>query len=203
MNPKDPVYKLHGAIKRIEDAIPNKDAEGWLRDKLAADRIGWAYRQIEEQHGRRWTSFIDIPPRAAIMEEPDLEIDWSKGMATIQQRYSRGISGSKIRKKPVECEIVILRRDLDRELANSIAPSEATEPTVYTPPFVEFMNRAIQELGLDVNTKIMKKIIVEWFRGNWHEGLGEFSERKIDLMATLIRRVEDQKGGRFDSRRDN
>jgi hypothetical protein len=119
MIPKDPVYKLHGAIKRIEDAMPNEDAEGWLRDKLAADHIGWAYRQIEEQHGRRWTSFIDIPPRAAIMEEPDLEIDWSKGMATIQQRYSRGISGSKIRKKPVECEIVISLRDLDRELANA------------------------------------------------------------------------------------
>ncbi len=127
MIPKDPVYTLHGAIKRIEDTMPNEDAEGWLRDKLEADHIGWAYRQIEEQHGRRWTSFIDIPPRAAIMKEPDLEIDWSKGMATIQQRYSRRISGSKIRKKPVECVIVVSRRDLDRELANSITPSEATD----------------------------------------------------------------------------
>ena len=210
MIPKDPVYKLHGAIKRIEDAMPNEDAEGWLRDKLAADRIGWAYRQIEEQHGRRWTSFIDIPPRAATMEEPDLEIDWSKGMATIQQRYSRGISGSKIRKKPVECEIVISLRDLDRELANATqsrpghpADAETFEskedkprPKRGAPPRYDWQSFDVQVVliahydGLPMSQAEMEEKMLQWCEENWgsQPGLSTVRER----LGPIYRKLKEE-----------
>ncbi len=86
MIPKDPVYKLHGAIKRIEDAMPNEDAEGWLRDKLAAGSIEGAYVWNEDQHSG-CPPLIGILPRAATMEVPGEEIDWSKGTVTVQRRH--------------------------------------------------------------------------------------------------------------------
>ena len=116
MIPKDPVYPLTAAVVRVKDTIPDQDAEGWLRDAIAADRITWAYVWIEARD-HSWPSLIDILPMAAIMEVPDLEVDWLKGTAAVRTRY-RGV---------VECPVVVSRRDLDRELANITASPEATD----------------------------------------------------------------------------
>ena len=187
MIPKEPVYPLNKAIERVKDTIPDQDAEGWLRDAIAADRIGWAYVWIEGRDSS-CPLLIDILPMAAIMEVPGEEFDWSKGMATVQRRH-KGV---------VECPIVISRRDLDRELVSASTPSND-----YSSSYVNFMKKASQDLSLDANTKIPKKELVNWLRDNWHEGLGEFSARKIDQMATLIREPEDQKGGHFKPRRED
>ena len=89
-----------------------------MRDAIAADHIEWAYVVWEDNKGLSFQSFINIVPSAAIMPVPDLEIDWPKGMATVQRR--RGV---------VECPVVVSRRDLDRELANITASPEATDHT--------------------------------------------------------------------------
>ena len=118
MIPKDPVYPLTVAVERVKDIIPDQDAEGWLRDAIAADRIAWAYVWTEDRD-TSWPSLIDILPMAAIMEVPDLEIDWTKGTATVRRRY-RGV---------VECRVVVSRRELDRELAKIAAAAEVTDHT--------------------------------------------------------------------------
>ncbi len=118
MIPKEPVYSLTAAIERVKDTVPDQDAEDWLRDAIAADRITWAYVWMEDEDSS-YPSLINILPLVAIMEVPDLEIDWSMGSAVVQRRF-RG---------PVECPVVISRRDLDRELANI---ADSPEPTNHT-----------------------------------------------------------------------
>ena len=63
MIPKDPVYTLHEAVERVKDTFPDVDAEGWLKDQIAADRITWGYIWNENQHDG-WPPVIDILPRA-------------------------------------------------------------------------------------------------------------------------------------------
>ena len=122
MIPKDPVYTLTAAVERVKDTIPDQDAEDWLKDAIAADRIGWAYVSIMKDQYGSWPSPIDILPMAAIMEVPDLEIDWSKGTAAVRKlRHGH--------RKIVECPVVVSRRDLDRELAKFTASPEATDHT--------------------------------------------------------------------------
>ncbi len=104
---KDPVYPLTMAVERVKDIIPDQDAEGWLRDAIAADRITWAYVWMEDEY-HSYLSLIDIPPMAAIMDVPHLKIDWSKGTAAVLRPYE-GL---------VECRVVVSRGDLDRELAD-------------------------------------------------------------------------------------
>ena len=117
MIPKDPVYSLTAAVERVKETIPDQDAEGWLRDAIAADHITWAYVWIEKDKGHSWPTPIDILPMAAIMEVPNLEIDWLKGTAAVRQSY-RGV---------VEYPVVVSRRDLDHELANFTASQETSE----------------------------------------------------------------------------
>ena len=93
MIPKDPVYTLQGAIERIKDAMPDEDAEGWLRDAIAADRVRWAYVWNENQ-GSSCPSFIEILPMAANLEDPRLEIDWSAGMAIVHHRRRPNAQGA-------------------------------------------------------------------------------------------------------------
>ena len=115
----------------------------------------------------------------------------------------------------VDRPVFVLRADLEAAIRGEPRPDQAaaqdesalddgeTELIVYTPPFVNFMHRASQELGLDANTKITKEKIENWLRENWQEDLGQISNRKIEQMATFIRQPEDQKGGHFKPRRDN
>ena len=115
MIPKEPVYLLTAAVERVKDTVPDQDAQDWLRDTIAADLITWAYVWMEDGE-RSYPSLINILPLAAIMEVPDLEIDWSKGAAVVQRRF----------KGSVECPVVVSRRDLDRELANiAVSPEPA------------------------------------------------------------------------------
>ena len=96
MIPKDPVYPLTVAVERVKNIIPDQDAEGWLRDAIAADRITWAYVWMEDGDCS-YLSLIDILPLAAIMDVPHLKIDWSKGTAAVLRLYE-GL---------VECRIVV------------------------------------------------------------------------------------------------
>lgn len=123
MIPKDPVYPLIAAVERVKDIIPDQDAEDWLRDAIAADRITWAYIWMGNRD-RSYPSLIDILPMAAIMEVPHLKIDWSKGTAAVRHPYG-GV---------VECPVVISRRDLDRELANSTTLPEGDTPAPQPKP---------------------------------------------------------------------
>ena len=84
-----------------------------------------------------------------------------------------------------------------------VADDDTTDSNVYTPPFLDFMIRATQELGLDAKTKVSKELIEEWLRNNWPANLGKKSTRKVETMATLLRQPEDQKGGYFKPHRDN
>jgi hypothetical protein len=93
-------------------------------------------------------------------------------------------------------DVEVYREDFE-EWINSVVAA------LYSTPFIEFMNLAAQELGLSADKKKPKDQIEDYLRENWHEGLGPISDRKIGQMATFIREPEDQKGGRFDPRRDN
>ena len=199
MIPKDPVYLLTAAVERVKDTIPDQDADDWLRDAIAADRITWAYVWIKKDQYGSWPSPIDILPMAAIMEVPDLEIDWLKGTAAVRQRY-RGV---------VEYPVVVSRHDLDRELANFTAsqetaptPQENDERPEYTPPYVAFMHRATQEMSLGSGTRTPKETIKFWLRENWPDQLGNPTKNKIERMATFLRHPEDERGGYFKPNRD-
>jgi len=105
--------------------------------------------------------------------------------------------------------VLVSQSDLEKvicvgaETVTGIADAEAAESNVHTPPFLDFMIRAANELGLEANTKVSKKSVEEWLRNNWPEDLGRVSNRKIETMATLLRQPKDQKGGFYRSRRGN
>ncbi len=105
--------------------------------------------------------------------------------------------------------VLVSHADLEKALGGgdenltAMVDDDAANSIAYTPPFLDFMIRASQEMGLDANFKLPKENIESWLRENWHEGLGQISDRKIEQMATFIRQPEDQKGGYFKPRRDD
>ncbi len=67
----------------------------------------------------------------------------------------------------------------------------------YESPYLRFAREASQKLGLKEAEKVPKDHITTWLRKNWPRELGPCSNRKIDAMATFLRRPEDEKGGHF------
>ena len=202
MIPKDPVYTLHEAVERVKATFPDVDAEGWLKDQIAADRITWGYIWNENQHDG-WPPVIDILPRAATMEVSGLEIDWSEGTVIVQQRY----------KKPVKCQIVILRRDLDRELANAIQsrlthPAEAetldSEPDSPSPqlgrprkwPWDEFAFEVTRIAntpdGLPENQADLVRTMSYWCIDKWGDQPADSSIR--DQISKTYRHIAENAG---------
>ncbi len=72
----------------------------------------------------------------------------------------------------------------------------------HTQPYLAFMIRAAREMNMEPGTRIPKKNIEDWLRGNWPDQLGESTERKIKLMATFLRYPADEQGGYFNPNRD-
>ena len=211
MIPKDPVYLLTKAVERVRDTIPDQAPEDWLKDAIAADHVELAYVVWEEDKGLGFQSFITILPSAVIIEVPDLKIDWLKGTVTVHDRRGfrghpalRSISGPPGRRlgTDVEYPIVVSRRDLDRELANTTTPQENDDRPEYTPPYLAFMHRATQEMSLQSGTRTPKKTIKVWLRENWPDQLGDPTKNKIERMATFLRHPEDELGGHFKPNRD-
>ena len=61
-------------------------------------------------------------------------------------------------------------------------------------PFLKFMNRTNAQLGPDIH-KMRKDDLKSYIDNHWDDdSLGERSEKKIDVMATLLRTLEAQQG---------
>ena len=65
----------------------------------------------------------------------------------------------------------------------------------YLSLFMLYMMRASRELGLSAEKRLPKKKIAFWLRINWPPELGNCSDSLVEVMATLLRRPEDRKGG--------
>ena len=87
-----------------------------------------------------------------------------------------------------------LEAALEEMLANTRSETEVQLPH-NLPPYLAFMLRAVEQLDLGRNTKLRKKVIVAWLHDNWPRDLGKRTDRKLESMATFLRRPEDEKGG--------
>lgn len=94
--------------------------------------------------------------------------------------------------------VIVSRDDLERELGQT---QEAVQAPKYLPPYLEFLVRATNQLGLSEDVRKPKADIEEWLRGNWPAELGPSSQAKISSMATFLRHPEDAKGGHFKATR--
>jgi hypothetical protein len=69
--------------------------------------------------------------------------------------------------------------------------------TGYVPPYLAFMLRAAQELGLSESRRAPKEVVESWLREHWPSDFGVPTRNKISYMATLLRHPGDEKGGHF------
>jgi hypothetical protein len=67
----------------------------------------------------------------------------------------------------------------------------------YVPPYLEFMLKAAQELGLSENRRASKEVVEGWLREHWPSDFGTPTGNKISYMATFLRHPGDEKGGHF------
>lgn len=81
--------------------------------------------------------------------------------------------------------------------------SANNQDSVYTPPYIEFMLEASEKLQLSGTKKISKDDILHWLTQNWPTHFGKPSDRKLEYMATFLRRPENEKGGYIKSNADD
>ena len=133
----------------------------------------------------------DLPHGFVDSLTPDL-IDWENSIAR-----RRGVGHQ------FEAEIEVSRAGVYRlwpapggvEDRNDERPED-------TLPYIKFMLRAARKMGLKPGIRTPKKTIEAWLRENWHDQLGELTERKIKHMATSLRQPKDELGGYFKPNRD-
>ena len=133
----------------------------------------------------------DLPHGFVDSLTPDL-VDWERSIAR-----RRGVGHQ------FAVEIEVSRADVCRlclvlggvEDRNDDRPED-------TLPYIKFMLRAARKMGLKPGIRTPKKIIEAWLRENWHDQLGEPTERKIKHMATYLRQPKDELGGHFKPNRD-
>jgi hypothetical protein len=68
---------------------------------------------------------------------------------------------------------------------------------IYLPPYVAFMFRVVQALGLTQERRLTKDQVMHRLREMWPADLGEPSKGKIEFMATFLRHPEDEAGGYY------
>jgi hypothetical protein len=95
---------------------------------------------------------------------------------------------------------VLIRRDeleavCDKWKSGRSAPRETT--SAYVPPYIAFMLRATQELGLSESHRAPKEVVESWLREHWPSDFGTPTGNKISYMATFLRHPGDEKGGHF------
>lgn len=94
----------------------------------------------------------------------------------------------------------LIRRDeltavCDKWPTGRSAPRETT--SAYVPPYLAFMLRATQELGLSESHRAPKEVVEGWLREHWPSDFGTPTGNKISYMATFLRHPGDEKGGHF------
>jgi hypothetical protein len=100
---------------------------------------------------------------------------------------SRGVIG----------RVVINDNALSVKLEPYFQPVRAATASNYIPPYMEFMLRAVRELGLNPEQRVPKKRIISWLQLDWPPELGKPSDGKLNFMATFLRHPDDQSGGHF------
>lgn len=73
-------------------------------------------------------------------------------------------------------------------------PPKALEPTDYTTPYIDLLDRAIAENGIDEFDQSKKTLLVDWFKSQDIEGT-PLSGHLANAMATIIRLPSSQRGG--------
>lgn len=74
------------------------------------------------------------------------------------------------------------------------AAERSAEASAYTTPYLELMQRAIVEFGLNEANQEKKELLVDWFSRQQIDG-EPLSNNLADAMATLVRLPASQRGG--------
>lgn len=64
----------------------------------------------------------------------------------------------------------------------------------YTTPYLELMKRAIIQHKMSKENQEKVEPLKDWIRGNWTDELGQISEKKVEVMASIIRLPESSLG---------
>ena len=76
----------------------------------------------------------------------------------------------------------------------TMPPPKPIEPTDYTTPYLDLIDRAIAENGIDDLDQSKKEVLVDWFKAQDIEG-EPLSDNIAKALATIVRLPSSQRGG--------
>jgi len=209
--PKKPeaskIYDSEGRQK----SVSSEEAEAWW-EKIEPDLN--REREEEQAAAERWRYAVDrfrnilaagditaqiMTPEDGHLHEIRLEI-WRSDKAEDFFKTGFGEIWS-YNNYIIEGPIIIERADLQKLIegkANVEDPELERLGVDFDPerfPYLTFMIQLANELSNEPDKKPGKKAIEYKIENAWPKQLGESAMRKVDLMATFLRRPKDEKGG--------
>jgi hypothetical protein len=156
---------------------------------------GWLQRYIRKAlYSGKITGFT-LTSHGKLIEMPS-EI-W--GSTAFESIVEAGYATLKEGPNSVSGRALIRRDELeavcDKWPTGQSVPRETT--SAYVPPYIAFMLRAVQELGLSESHRAPKEVVEGWLREHWPSDFGTPTGNKISYMATFLRHPGDEKGGHF------
>jgi hypothetical protein len=121
------------------------------------------------------------------------------GSAAFRSIVETGHATLNVGSNRVRGRVFIRHDDLEAVCAKWPTGRSAKRETTsaYVPPYIAFMLRATQELGLSESHRAPKEVIEDWLREHWPSDFGMPTGNKISYMATFLRHPGDEKGGHF------
>lgn len=179
LRPKDPVVIAREQAER-EVQIALRDGDLHAQGRLSTTR------------GQPWHSALDGWDLHSGHHSTITPEHWREGRVNLSQGALTLIEGQFID--------IRMPRFMVVAIWPVIAPPQPAPPTdpetgaPYRTPYMELLDRAIAENGINARAQGKKELLAEWFREQTVEG-EPVSQNLADAMATLIRLPSSQRGG--------
>jgi hypothetical protein len=181
------------AWRQMEDPKANAASQAGREIQVALrDGDLLAQGRLSTQQTARWSHTPDAWELHSGHHSTITPEQWRAGRANVRQSMLTMADGQFIDIRVPRFMILAIWPIFAAPTPAPAANDEAGEP--YRTPYLDLLDRAIAENGINVRNQGKKELLADWFREQTVDG-ESVSQNLADAMATLIRLPSSQRGG--------